>query len=364
MRRATIRLVTPGHFTPDGAARFAARFPQRAANGFYRTIPAGAVASLGLGSYLGPPDEATSARYVESMLEALRQGINVFDTAINYRYTRSEQDLGEALRRAFGEGLAARDEVLVASKAGFLTAGAVPSGIHVSHLAAGGTHCMHPDFLADQVRRSRAHLGVETIDVYYLHNPETQLQEIDSNKFEDRVLAAFQQLEKLCRDGQIGAYGIATWGGLRRKPGEPERLSLPRLAELAREAAGEDHHFRYAQLPVNLMMPEAFTYPHTLLGGEGVNVLEVAVRSGITVVASASLKQARLAAYVPAETRAKLDGPQTNAQFALQFTRSTPGVSIALAGMSQTSHVRENAGIGEFPPAPAEQWLKLFEKGN
>lgn len=354
--------MTPGYFTPAGSARFAGRHSEPAAHGFYRTIAAGTVSSLGLGTYLGAPGEEVSARYVESILEALRRGINVFDTAINYRYTRSEQDVGEALRRVFGEGLAARDEVLVATKAGFLTAGAVPSGLHVSHLAAGGTHCMAPEFLMDQVRRSRAHLGLETIDVLYLHNPETQLQELASNKFEDRVLAAFQQLEKLSRDGSIRAYGAATWGGLRRKPGEPERLSLPRLVELAREAGGEDHHFRYVQLPVNLMMPEAFTYPHALLDGEGVNVLEVAVRSGITVMASASLKQGRLAAYLPAEVHAKLEGPRTNAQCALQFARSTPGVSVALAGMSDLAHVRENAGLGEFPPAPPEQWLTLFEK--
>lgn len=320
----------------------------------------GTVSTLGLGTYLGAPSDSVSARYVEAILEALRQGINVFDTALNYRYTRSEQDLGKALRRAAAEGLAARDEVLVATKAGFLTAGNIPSGLHPSHIAAGGTHCMEPGFLADQVRRSRANLGLETIDVLYLHNPETQLEEVPVKKFEDRIVAAFQQLEKLVREGAIRDYGVATWSGLRSKPGVQGRLSLPRLVEFAREAGGEDHHFRYVQLPLNLMMPEAFTYPHALLDGEGVNVLEVAVRSGLTVVASAALKQGRLISFLPGNVRAKLAGPQTDAQCALQFARSAPGVSIALAGMSQAAHVRENAGVGDFPPAPPEQWLALF----
>jgi aryl-alcohol dehydrogenase-like predicted oxidoreductase len=353
--------VITGYCTPEGSARFVARHEALAAQAFFRTIPAGAVSSIGLGTYLGKPDDATSARYVDAMLAALAGGINAIDTAINYRYTRSEQDVGEALRRAVGEGVAARDEVLVSTKAGFLTAGAVPSNLHVSHVVD-DSHCMEAEFLADQVARSRAHLGIETIDVFYLHNPETQLRAVPPAKFEERLLRAFERLEQLCAAGQIRAYGAATWGGFRRKPDHAERLSLPNFIELAKQAGGEDHHFRFVQLPFNLAMPEAFTYPHATIAGEAVNVLEVAARAGITVVASASLSQARLVNGLPRDLRAKWADPRSDAEFALQFARSAPGVTTALTGMSQTAHVRENLGVGDYPPAPADVWLNVFQR--
>lgn len=353
--------MTPGYFTPEGSARFAARHPDAAENSFFRSTPAGKLSSLGLGTYLGKPDDATSQRYVQAILAALGGGINMIDTAINYRYTRSEQDVGEALRQTFAGGLAARDEVLVATKAGFLTAGAVPSGLHVSHIV-GDSHCIEADFLTDQIARSRANLRLETIDVFYLHNPETQLDEIPAPKFEDRLALAFERLEQLCAAGQIRYYGAATWNGFRLKSDHPKRLSLPRLIELARQAGGEDHHFRFIQLPFSLGMPEAFTYPHAQLAGENVNVLEIAARAGITVVASASLMQARLTGVLPLAIRAKWSEPQTSAQFALQFARSAPGVTTALAGMSQTAHVRENLGIAALPPADPESWLSIFQQ--
>ena len=67
-----------------------------------------------------------------------------------------------------------RDEIVVSTKAGFLTPGAVPEFLKPEDVV-GGMHSMAPDFLADQIDRSRANLGVDTIDVFYLHNPETQL---------------------------------------------------------------------------------------------------------------------------------------------------------------------------------------------
>ena len=53
----------------------------------------------------------------------------------------------------------------------------------------GKMHSMDPDFLADQIDRSRANLGVDTIDVFYLHNPETQLGFLTRDEFDERLLA-------------------------------------------------------------------------------------------------------------------------------------------------------------------------------
>ena len=50
-------------------------------------------------------------------------------------------------------------------------------------------------------------------------------------------------------------------------------------------------------------------------------------------------------------------GLQTDAQRAIQFTRSTPGIGVALVGMSQAAHVRENLAVAEVPPLGAEAYV-------
>lgn len=333
---------------------------ERGDNGFYRTAQGRRVSSVGIGTYLGEMDEATDRAYADAVVEAVRGGISVIDTSLNYRTERSERNIGEALKRLFAEGVA-REEMLVCTKAGFLVPGALPAGLKAEDVV-GNMHCMTPEFLEDQLERSRKNLGVETVDVFYLHNPETHLKFASREAFEDRVRLAFGAMERFAREGRIAWYGTATWNGYRLKEGHPERLSMRRMVQLAQEAGGEEHRFRFAQMPVNLGMAEAFTQAHDTLAGETVSVLEVAARLGVTVVASASLLQARLASGLPEELRAKWTGPRTDAQFALQFARSTPGVTVALAGMSKGEHVQENLGLREFAPAAADEFMRLFER--
>ncbi|MGH9662654.1 MAG: aldo/keto reductase, partial [Bryobacteraceae bacterium] len=333
--------MTPGYATREGAVRYSARFPEAEAARFYRDAGGLRVSSLGLGTYLGAADDATDDAYAEAVVAAVCRGVNFLDAAINYRHQRSERAIGVALDRLFRSGEFRRDEIVVCTKAGFLTPGAVdPESLGPGDVVA-RMHSMAPRFLADQIDRSRANLGLETIDVFYLHNPETQLPHVDD--FEARIAAAFEELERAVAAGRIRAYGTATWDGYRKKPG----LDLGRLADLARAAGGDRHHFRFIQLPFNLAMPEALSN----------GVLAEAERLGITVVASATLLQARLARGLPGEVAEKFPGLATDAQRAIQFTRSTPGISVALVGMGRREHVIENLGVATVPPAAREDYL-------
>jgi len=240
---------------------------------------------------------------------------------------------------------------VVATKAGFLTPGAVPAFLKPADVV-GNMHSMQPDFLADQIDRSRANLGVDTLDVFYLHNPETQLGFVDRREFDRRIRLAFYQLERQAVGGRIRYYGTATWDGYRRPAGAPDALDLPRLLQIAAEEGGAQHHFRFIQLPFNLAMPEAFTN----------GLLEQAVRSRMAVVASASLMQARLANGLPNWLADKSPGLSTDAQRALQFTRSTPGILVALAGMSQVTHVAENLGVATVPPLAHDAYFDLYQR--
>lgn len=329
---------------------------------FYRVSQDCQLSTIGIGTYLGEPDEATDVAYTAAIRQAVIGGINVVDTAINYRQMHSELNVGAALLQLFDSGEAARDELLVCTKAGFLTPGAIPAAALQSGDIVGGMHSMAPDFLSHQIDRSRENLGLETIDVFYLHNPETQIRFNTPDQFEDRLRLAFVRLESLCAQNKIRWYGTATWGGYRQKPGQPERLDLARVLALAREAGGENHHFRFIQLPINLMMPEAYTQPYPANGMEPANVLDVAASSGLTVICSASIMQARLASGLTPELRQRFAGPASDAQFALQFARSTPGVCTALAGMSSPVHVAENLGLQSFPPASLNDYVSLFRR--
>jgi len=103
----------PGRATPQGTLRYAARFHGTAARGHFREIPSGLVmSSIGIGTYLGEPDEATDRGYTESVIAAVEGGFNVIDTAINYRFQRSERSIGAALKHLARKGYGRDDMVL------------------------------------------------------------------------------------------------------------------------------------------------------------------------------------------------------------------------------------------------------------
>jgi aryl-alcohol dehydrogenase-like predicted oxidoreductase len=332
----------------NGTARYVSRFTGLQAAGFFRSAADFEISSLGLGTYLGKPDDATDRAYSDAVTAAVRAGINFLDAAINYRNQRSERSIGAALASLFAAGEFTRDELAVCTKAGFLTPGAVPSFLQPSDVV-GGMHSIQPDFLADQIDRSRANLGLDALDVFYLHNPETQLDFVARAQFEERIRAAFARLEKLAAEGKIRYYGTATWNGYR----EAGKLDLARLLEIAAAEGGAQHHFRFVQLPFNLGMVEA-------MNQKPESVLRIAQRSGITVVASASLLQARLTRDLPEAIGELIPGLATDAQRAIQFTRSTPGITVALVGMSKAGHVAENMGVATVPPLTADEYGKLL----
>jgi hypothetical protein len=110
-----------GFATPEGTLRYAARFQGRSAAGHFREIPGGLVlSSIGIGTYLGEPDKATDAAYANAIVSTVENGCNVIDSAINYRFQRSERAVGAALKALFPKGYS-RDEIVICTKAGFLT---------------------------------------------------------------------------------------------------------------------------------------------------------------------------------------------------------------------------------------------------
>lgn len=362
--------------TPDGTKKYAARFSGRAADGHFREQQGLWLSSLGIGTYLGEPDAATDKAYTDAIIAAVEGGVNVIDSAINYRLQRSERAVGAALAELARRGYS-REELLVCTKGGFLTpdgdmpadAGEyfnreyVETGLLREGDVAAGCHSMAPKFIADQLERSRRNLGVETIDVYYLHNPETQLGEVPREMFNTRVRAAFEFLESAVAAAKIHFYGLATWNAFRQNDTEQDFLALETMESIARDVAGGSHHFRFVQLPCNLGMTEALTRSNQPLDGARAPMVTAGARLGISLMASAAMLQGKLTRGLP-EFVSKALGMNNDAERAMQFVRSTPGIATALIGMSRVEHVRANLSLVAVEPASQDQFSKLFQRGE
>ncbi len=369
-------MMLKGRATAEATAAYASHFPELPGN--FRPALGLSVSSIGIGTYLGEPDDETDRAYEEAIKASLRGGINLVDTAVNYRFQRSERNIGKALGELVTAGEIAREQVVVATKGGYITFdGGVPTnprawfeehyvktGIVAPSDLVDGSHCMTPKYIGTMLELSRRNLNLETIDIYYIHNPETQLEAIDRKEFLARIKTIFEFLESAAADGKIGVYGTATWNGFRAAQTERGWLSLDELMRIAREVGGEGHHFRAIQLPYNLAMPEAVTRSNQLVHAGKATTLAAAKAFGLAVSASASLLQGQLSRGLPPIVANAFNGFATDAQRSIQFVRSTPGVDVALVGMKSEEHVRDTLETARKPPATVEELMRLFQQGG
>jgi aryl-alcohol dehydrogenase-like predicted oxidoreductase len=363
------------HATTAGTTHYRDRFPD-AAEGYFREREKLWLSSIGIGTYLGNADDQTDQAYAAAITRAVQLGANVIDTAANYRFQRSERAIGNALQKLTGEKGFSRDELVICTKGGYLPFdGAPPRDVRayveetfvkpgIAGFAdfAGGSHCMTPAYLQNQLAQSLHNLNIDTVDVYYIHNPESQLGQVSEAEFYERLRAAFGLLEENRAQGKLKFYGVATWNGFRVPAKSNGYHSLERMVSLAQTVAGAAHGFRFVQLPFNLAMPEALTLANQSVDGQPLSLLAAAAQLGVTVVASASIFQGRVAQGLPKDLRETLGSLATDALTAIQFVRSAPGITTALVGMSSVEHVEENLQLARVAPSSTEQFMQLFSK--
>jgi aryl-alcohol dehydrogenase-like predicted oxidoreductase len=353
----------PGAASPEGTRRFA----KRAADthgipaSHFREAPGGLyLSSIGLGTYIGPPDRTTDEAVEQATQVCLQSGrVNVLDTAINYRYQRAERSIGRGLARALGQKSLRRDEVFVATKCGYLAPDGeskiAPDRWVEAELVAkevldpadlvDDCHAMSVSYLRDQIERSRNNIGIDTIDLLYLHNaPDAQLPVVGREEFTRRLTEAFGLLEEYRASGRLGAYGLATWDCLRAARGSVGYFSLEEGIAAAKSVAGEQHGFRFIQFPFSLGMPEAAVERNQWVKGEKLTLFEAAQRLGIGCFTSVPLLQGQLARVGPVT-----DGLSA-AQTAIQFARSAPGTIGPLVGQKEPGHLSENLQLADRSP--------------
>ncbi len=215
------------------------------------------LSELGVGTYLGELDQRTSQGYREVIKTALQMGVNVVDTAIVYRYMKSERDIGEVLKEV------PRDKLIISTKGGYIPfdvdAGVDPKDYFYENFVNTGIvkleemtpqgHYLSARFIEWCLNKSLENMGTDYIDIYFLHNPEEQLNFFDRKTFNEKIRECFEYLESEVNRGRIRYYGLATWGGFRVSPASRQYLNLLELLGIAEEVAGKDHHFRFIQLP-------------------------------------------------------------------------------------------------------------------
>ena len=328
---------------------------------FYAPFGNGVVSRIGIGTWMGDTSAATDQRYIETLIHAASRGINVFDTAINYRHMQAERCVGAAVRRLVALGIH-RESLCIASKGGYVTHDAsdqrnAETYIRERYLLPGlidademrRLHSLKPRFIVQQIDQSLHNLGLNTIDVYYLHNPEDERLHLDEQLFYSRLTSSFVELEKAVAAGKIGCYGVATWDGFRVGCEDRRYLSLERVISAATEAALQagvpKHHLGAIQTPFNVKDHRSYSLPTQLLRGRLVPVLEAIADSGLYCFTSASVLQG---SAVPEEMRGSMPGISDHTAV-LRAAYSTPGVGTALAGMRRIASVEEAMIVSATP---------------
>ncbi|MDP1674612.1 MAG: aldo/keto reductase [Burkholderiales bacterium] len=342
------------------------------------------LSSLGVGTFPGAATDAVDAAYADIVARALVSGINVIDTAAHYRYGRSMRAVGEGLRRAFAGGVS-REQVYVVAKGGFLRFDNGPpddldawfeTRIACKGLAKredlSGAHCLAPGYIAAQIDELREATGLETLDAFLIDQPEVHIPRLGKEELNRRLQTVFAVCEQAVRQDKIRSYGIATFDALRVETDHALFQSLPGLLGLAEHAAAlvqrggqARHHFRVIQLPFNQAMNEGFTRFSQATGhGNVASTLQAAYQLKLFVIGSHGLAKGALATQCADAVRGAMPDLANDAQRALQFNRSTPGLGVSLAGMITPAHLDDLLAVAARPPLAREAYLGLYRRAG
>lgn len=189
----------------------------------------------------------------DALREALLSGINVIDSASNYGDGASEILIGNTLKELIEAKRITRNQIILITKGGYIQGknlkiytqnyNQYPDVIQISDYVY---YSIHPNFLETQIEISRKRLGIETIDVYLLHNPEYLLKKIGKEEFFRKIENSLQFLEKKREEKKIRYYGISSNSFVLPQQ-HKENIDLLRILKFAPPG------FKAIQFPANLL---------------------------------------------------------------------------------------------------------------
>jgi aryl-alcohol dehydrogenase-like predicted oxidoreductase len=364
-----------GHATPEGTKKYA---QQAAMQGrpvsHFKQFDGLYLSSIGMGTYLGQPTTVDDLAIENAVYQSVKSGgINVIDTAINYRAMKSEKSIGRALLRLVHDGVTSRDQVFISTKNGYITNDGdypnvdvmeyiqrmyIQTGVMTADDISSGYNIINPSYLAKCIDKSLMNMHLSSIDLVYIHNAfESWNQDVSRHQFMEMLAKAFEVYEKYRAQEKIRYYGMATWTCFRVPPDNPEYLSLEQAIMVAEKIGGKNHGFRFIQLPYNLAYSEALMLRNQTVGTEAnLTILEAAERLNVGVFTSIPLFQGRLLqSQIP-----DYCGLSDQVAKLLQFIRSSPSVISALIGQKKAEHVEQNLKIANVPPLSGEEFKQAF----
>jgi len=361
-----------GFATAEGTKNFTEKYdsiPDKNFNMFQELN----LSNVGIGTYLGNPDSETDTAVKEAVKKSIMSGVNVIDTAINYRAQKAERSVGKAIFELIEENKISRDEVFVSTKNGYVTNdGDIQEdlmqyvmrelgkpGIVKEGDISSGYHCMTKPYLEDQLNRSLKNLNLECIDLMYLHNAVEGHPELSKEEFLQQLTSVIEFYEEKRKEGKIRFYGMATWECFRADIDNNMFLSLEKVVHIAKQIGGENHGFQFIQLPYNFHFDQAYMKKNQPYVQEKISILECAQRLGIGVFTSVPLMQGRLLEWVKNSQVLSNLSPSVAA---LQFVRSTPGVLAPLIGQKSDAHVSENLEVMRIPPFSENEFQETITK--
>ena len=231
------------------------------------------VSQIGFGGYR---IDVRSPLNLEALKKALISGINLVDTSANYTDGNSELLIGDVLKDLIESNKVSRESMVVVTKGGYiqgenyeLSQERKEDGYPYPELiefSEGLEHCIHPEFLNEQITMSLERLGLDTADVYLLHNPEYYLKWAEKNgkdketarkTYYSRIKKAFEYLEEEVDKGRIKYYGISSNTFVSNKD-DFDFTSLEKVISIAEEISPQNH-FRIVEFPLNIMEKSAVT---------------------------------------------------------------------------------------------------------
>jgi len=373
-----------GHATPEGTKNYvnnAVKNRGKPADHF-RVFDNLYLSSIGMGTYLGKPNKEDDQSMENAVYESIKSGgVNVLDTAINYRAMRSEKSVGRALLRLINDGIVTRDQVFVSTKNGYITNDGdypeidvmeyvqtmfISNGIMHADDISSGYNVLNPNYLKRCIDKSLANLHLATLDLVYVHNPfESWYEDVSREDFFQMLSKVFEAYEEYRTLNKIRYYGMATWTCFRVPPDGKEYLCLEDITKTAEKVGGLGKHgFRFIQLPYNLAYSEALLLKNQSVGTEkNLTILEAAEKLKIGVFTSIPLFQGRL-------LRTKIPdygGLTDQVSKLLQIVRSSPSVIAPLVGQKEPNHVEQNLKISSVSPMGSKEYKEAIEillRGN
>jgi aryl-alcohol dehydrogenase-like predicted oxidoreductase len=331
------------------------------------------LSSIGIGTYLGEPTMLDDDLIENAVYESVKSGaVNVIDTAINYRYMKSEKSIGRAIGRLISDGSISRDQLFICTKNGYITNdGDYPSidvmqYIQKMFISAGlispgdissGYNVLNPNYISRCIDKSLMNMKLTTIDLVYVHNAyESWNEDVSKNEFYHLIGEVFRTYEKYRSQNKLRYYGMATWTSFRVPRDSKEYLSLEDMVKIAEDVGGKNHGFRFIQLPYNLAYSEALFLKNQDVGSEkNLTILEACKRLNLGVFTSVPLLQTRLLnAKVP-----DFLGMTDQVHKLIQIIRSTPSVTAALIGQKNPEHVTKNIDIAKTAPLEDSDFKKV-----